>query len=372
MRTLMISKALVVGAYHRKISEMASLGIKIDLLIPTTWGKQKPEIIQAANYKIHQLPISFSGKNHFHFYHGLSALIDSVSPDILHIDEEPYSLVTFEAMRIAKKKNIDTLFFTWQNIFKNYPFPFSSIEQYSYDVAKCAIAGNLEAKEIMQRKGFSKEIFGIPQFGVDPNLFFKHDGLTLKEKLFGSGKVHVIGYIGRLVEEKGILTLLKAFAALPNDSRLLVIGDGPMKNNIQEIISGLLMNERVVLVDSIASKNVPLYLNCLDCLVLPSLTRSNWKEQFGRIIIEAMACEVPVIGSDSGEIPSVVGDAGMIFREGDVSDLREKMDKLLRDSSLINELQNRGRVRVLEKYTQKHIAEQTLEVYEHMLQMRKK
>ena len=371
MRILMISKALVVGAYHRKISEIAALGIKIDLLIPMTWGDQKPEITKAADYTIHQLPISFSGKNHFHFYHGLSALIDSISPDILHIDEEPYSLVTYQAMRIAKKKNINTLFFTWQNIFKNYPFPFSAIEQYSYHVASCAVAGNQEAKETMQKKGFSKEIFVIAQFGVDPNLFFKQDDFTLKEKLFGSTEVRVIGYVGRLVEEKGILTLLEAFAVLPNDYRLLVVGSGPMKGVVQKRISDLLMEERVIIVDSIASENVPLYLNCLDCLVLPSLTRSNWKEQFGRILIEAMACEVPVIGSDSGEIPGVVGDAGMIFREGDVSDLREKINKLLRDSSMIKEFQKRGRARVLEKYTQKHIAEQTLEVYEHILRLRK-
>ena len=59
----------------------------------------------------------------------------------------------------------------------------------------------------------------------------------------------------------------------------------------------------------------------MDVSVLPSLTRPNWKEQFGRTLAEAMSCETPVIGSDSGEIPHVIGDAGLIFKEGDAQAL---------------------------------------------------
>ena len=72
----------------------------------------------------------------------------------------------------------------------------------------------------------------------------------------------------------------------------------------------------------------------LDCLALPSLTRPNWKEQFGRVLVEAMACQVPVVGSDSGEIPNLVGDAGLIVPEGDAAALAAALRRLRDDAVL--------------------------------------
>ena len=366
----MISKALVVGAYHKKNSELANFGIDLHLIVPRTWGRQKPEVIEASNYTIHLLPIFFSGKNHFHFYQGLKSLVDSINPDIIHIDEEPYSLVTYQASRIAKEKNIPTLFFTWQNIKKKYPFPFSALERYAFDNAHAAIAGNLEASDVMREKGFSKKIFIVPQFGVDPQIYSKRDAGSLKVQLFGASNVQVIGYVGRFVEEKGIQTLLQAFSKLDRTARLFLIGSGPYKKKILETSGILDINDRLQMPGDVPSDKIPLYLNCLDCFVLPSLTRPNWKEQFGRVLIEAMSCGVPVIGSDSGEIPNVIGDAGLIFNEGDADDLLRKMEIILNDQILKEQYRRRGRSRVIEHFTQKHIAEQTLKVYEFILQRR--
>jgi len=369
MRILMISKALVIGAYHKKINELANLGVEVHLLIPTTWGSQAPEITKADGYAIYTLPIQFTGKNHFHFYNGLLSVIDAVRPELLHIDEEPYSVVTFQAMRHAKKKKIASLFFTWQNIYKRYPFPFSAIERYNYRVARVAIAGNHEAKEVLRKKGFAKNIFVVPQFGVDPELYTKRaeSRIKIKEQLFQSAHVQVIGFIGRLVEEKGILTLIEAVSKLPENCRLLLVGSGPLEKRILQMAKKLGLDQRAVLVKNVPSEQVPHYLNCLDCLVLPSLTRPNWKEQFGRVLIEAMACEVPVIGSDSGEIPNVIGDAGLIFKEGDVAGLLEKLRAILSGHHLQKEYQKRGLARVLAQFTQKHVAMQTMSVYREAL-----
>ncbi len=108
-------------------------------------------------------------------------------------------------------------------------------------------------------------------------------------------------------------------------------------------------------------------MNCFDCLVLPSLTRRNWKEQFGRVLIEAMACEVPVIGSSSGEIPRVIADAGMVFQEGDISDLAKRIEMLLCDKELRASLGRKGRERVLARYTQKKVALDTYGIYEDLM-----
>jgi len=105
----------------------------------------------------------------------------------------------------------------------------------------------------------------------------------------------------------------------------------------------------------------------LDVLVLPSLTRPNWKEQFGRVLIEAMACGVPVIGSSSGEIPRVVGAAGMLFRERSSSMLRQQLAELRDDPALRELLGLRGRERVLDYYTQTAIARQTVAFYREVM-----
>ena len=69
-----------------------------------------------------------------------------------------------------------------------------------------------------------------------------------------------------------------------------------------------------MLLPQIPSDQVAVEMRKLHALVLPSRTTPRWKEQFGRVLIEAMACGVPPVGSDSGEIPHVIDDAGLVFR----------------------------------------------------------
>jgi hypothetical protein len=108
----------------------------------------------------------------------------------------------------------------------------------------------------------------------------------------------------------------------------------------------------------------------MNVLVLPSLTTPGWVEFFGRVLVEAMACEVPVIGSDSGEIPNVIGDAGLIFHEGEADDLRDKLLLLAHDENLQLELAERGKKRAVEKYSWEQIAADTYEVYTSLMAKR--
>jgi glycosyltransferase involved in cell wall biosynthesis len=114
---------------------------------------------------------------------------------------------------------------------------------------------------------------------------------------------------------------------------------------------------------------MPRLLNELDVLVLPSLTQPNWKEQFGRVLIEAMACEVAVVGSSCGEIPHLIGDAGWVFPEGDVDALREALLQLIGDEPSRAELGRRGRDRVFKHYTQERVAMATHAAYQQCLTM---
>jgi glycosyltransferase involved in cell wall biosynthesis len=111
------------------------------------------------------------------------------------------------------------------------------------------------------------------------------------------------------------------------------------------------------------STQVPARLRTFTVLVQPSLTRLHWKEQFGRALMEAMACGIAVVGSASAEIPNVVGDAGLVVPEGDATALRDAIARVLGDRELRQALGRRGRARVLNCYTNQRIAEQTVMAY---------
>jgi glycosyltransferase involved in cell wall biosynthesis len=127
------------------------------------------------------------------------------------------------------------------------------------------------------------------------------------------------------------------------------------------------MAQRVEFAGAVSTQDIPQALAMMDAMALPSLTRANWKEQFGRVLIEAMACETPVIGSESGEIPNVVGDAGLITPEGDAKALAAAIARLGSDPALCADLARRGRQRVLERFTQERVARNVAALYTEIL-----
>jgi glycosyltransferase involved in cell wall biosynthesis len=161
--------------------------------------------------------------------------------------------------------------------------------------------------------------------------------------------------------------LLKAVAGMDAVWRLAIVGAGPARDRLDVLVRRLGLADRVSFEGEIPSVRLPAFYRELDVLVLPSRSQPNWVEQFGRVLIEAMACGVPVVGSDCGEIPSVVEDAGLIFPEGDAEALRECLARLMRNSDLWADLARRGRERVLARFTQAQIAAQTVAVYREMM-----
>ncbi len=117
---------------------------------------------------------------------------------------------------------------------------------------------------------------------------------------------------------------------------------------------------------------MPAFLRQLDALVLPSRTLPNWKEQFGRVLVEAMASGVAVIASDSGEIPNVIEGAGLLFQEEKSAHLRTHLCALLQQEGLRDELGVAGRRRVLDNFTQAQVAARTVEVYREIMRQRER
>jgi glycosyltransferase involved in cell wall biosynthesis len=307
-------------------------------------------------YDLRIEPIRFNGSYHFFYWPGLGRVLRDVKPDLVHVDEEPYNVATFHATRLACQVGAQSLFFAWQNLLRRYPPPFNWFERSVFRRSAFAIAGSREALQVLRTKGFVGPASVIPQFGVDPELFTPGDAPAPEPP--------IIGFISRLVEEKGILILLTALAGLRRPWRLHVLGSGPLERKAHQRAAQLGVSERITWERGIPSTLVPERLRTFTVLAQPSLTRRHWKEQFGRAVMEAMACGVPVVGFASGEIPNVMGDAGLVVPEGDVAQLRQALARVLDDAELRQDLRRRGRARVLGCYTNARLAEHTVVAYQ--------
>ncbi|PDW03312.1 glycosyl transferase family 1 [Candidatus Viridilinea mediisalina] len=411
----------MVGAYQRKLEEIARLGVALTALVPSSWveprvGRLRLERRFTQGYQLEALPIALNGQHHIHFYPTLGAVLRRLRPQVLHIDEESFNLATFQAMRLGVALGARCCFYNYANINRYYPPPFNLFERYNLRHASHALACNQEAAAIIRRHGFTGPLTIVPQFGVDPELFqpvgssppaSSHPASPppAASPLASSPPASspptsapptsappasapptsapptssppaspppttrlTIGYLGRLVPEKGLLDLVAAFAALPAHVHLRLIGDGSQRSQLEQRAAALGLSQRIAIMPAVNSTAVPAALRALDILVLPSRTTPSWKEQFGRILIEAMSCGVPVVGSNSGEIPHVIGDAGLIFAEGDIAALRSQLMRLVEDAPLRHQLAQRGRQRVLTHYTQAAIAQRHVAIYRDMLE----
>lgn len=381
LKILLVSHSSIVRVYQDKLRYLAaSERIELHLLIPERY-LEGSDVIQGAPgdgiYRTHTLPARFgeAGRQNLHYYLQANALLRRIEPDILHLEEEPESIVSMQMIRIARRLPSPPriVLFSWRNIEKRYrEWPFLKPQRYIYPFVEkyvlrhtdYLIAGNREATKIFGDMGYTFPMSVIPQYGIDPELFTP--GQSDEDLIRSLGLTGiVIGFVGRLLEMKGIETLIRAFARLRNEqSSLLLLGSGPDRKRFEALARSLNVAERLVIVEWIPASEVMRYLRCMDIFVLPSRTTEAWKEQFGRVLIESMACQIATVGSASGEIPHVIGDAGRVFAEDDDLELARHLQELNDDPELRIALAKAGRERALQHYTNEIIARDIGRVYE--------
>lgn len=297
----------------------------------------------------HHLKYLKKGSSLSYYPHLLRNLI-KFRPNIIHISDEPSILSTCQIIFWSKLflRKTKLISFTWENIFRKRKWPIPLLRKYCFRNLDLIIAGNKEAIKVLREYGYKGKIIHLAQRGINTERFKKKDNKDNKKI--------VIGYVGRMIKEKGILTLLEASKDLDKKFQLLIMGDGDIE--VKE-------NERIERIKKVNYYDLPKYYNQMDIFILPSITSKDWKEQFGYVIIEAMSCEVPVIVSNSGAKEEVVGDAGLTFKEGDHKDLSKKI-KQLENKKEREKWGKKGRKRAKEVYSLKVIGKKTKEIWRNL------
>ncbi len=388
MRILVASHTYIVDLNREKLRALAKLepSIEVTVVVPRRWNPKgvqskivETKFIDEGSFKV--VPISnYSENNQSLLTFGLDliGLLRKLKPDIIQIEQGSKALayaqfITFNKLLGLKAKN---LFFTWWNIPAQLKFPISLLEAYNLKNTDGIVAGNKDGEDILRERGYKGPIQVMPQLGVDESLFKPETQSDLRDSLGIQPDDFVVGFVGRFVEEKGLLTLTQALAGLQEKPwKWLLLGRGELQSTLLKKTTELGIKDRLILVESVPHDHVQKYINLMNTLVLPSettdkfktLTSVGWKEQFGHVLIEAMACKVPVIGSDSGEIPHVIGDAGLVFPEKNAEELRNCLMQLMEQKELAENLGQKGYEKTMAKYTNKALAKQLLSFYQELV-----
>jgi glycosyltransferase involved in cell wall biosynthesis len=269
-------------------------------------------------------------------------------PDLIDLNAEPYSVCCAEVLTLRNwfAPHVPVVLQTCQNIFHRYPPPFSWLERRGLKQAAAAYGCSETVLELLRAKGFDKPMCVIP-FGVNLDTFKRRSPANVE-----SIEVPTIGFMGRMLPGKGLNVLAAALAKLSTEKwNLLVVGDGPERKVFAQTLSEQGLINRARFTGAVNYDEMPGLFQQIDVLAVPTETTKRIREQFGRVIIEAMASGVPVVGSTCGAIPEVIGGAGEVVTEGSGDELAESLRRLIRDQALRRKLADAGRERVEQHYS---------------------
>lgn len=374
MRLLIIDNLAVESSRRHLYRELSKqIGDTVYLLVPGKWREQSVitqcEKETNPNLKVYSSPFSFGYRHQRIIYLHLKKVINEVKPDIVFISSEPENFNTFQLVRIVKKyfPNTKLSCASWRNIdYHSNPYPYKFgwinrlIENYTKKRIDVCLAHSPSAKEILEKTGKWKVVFIPPAINLE-DYVFQRKRRTDKSEIF------IVGFIGRLAYEKGVDILIRAINQLDKNVHAMIVGDGIEEENLKTLTHELKIENRIAWSDAVPYKEVSKIIPQFDVLVLPSRSTKIWKEQFGRVLIEAMAVGVPVIGSRSGDIPNVIGNCGLIIKENDYEELANSIKSLNDDSDLLKTLVNRGREKVEKEYSLEIVSQQMIDIFHKLL-----
>lgn len=380
MRVLFTSHASVVEVYQDKLAHIARYpGIELQVLLPERY-LEGTSVVDAytghAEFSTSTLPtrLGAKGRQNGFTYIGLKRWLAQRDFDIVHMEEEPESLVTLQLLRAFEhsRKRPRFIGLTSRNydltkeryrLWNPNRYLAHRIQAYTLNRLDALIGVPQESVSIFRTLGYRGLMPVIPQFGISSSRFWpmpNQNQLRAEKGLSG----FVFGYVGRILEMKGLHYALRAFASLNlPDARFVILGDGPYKQTLLELASELGITSNVHFYNAVPFRDIPLWMNCFDVFLLPSIDLPTWREQFGRVLIEAMACGVPVIGSDSGEIPHVIRHGGVVTKQANTKSIADALNLLYHNADMRRTLSADALLHVSENYSNESVAARIVALY---------
>jgi glycosyltransferase involved in cell wall biosynthesis len=327
-KLLVVSHSCVVPSnqdFFGRIGHLADC--EVEIVVPERWRNEYGEHVARRSPRLggrlHPLPVLGRGSVPLHVYRArLRRILRAVEPDAAYIHNEPYALASMQ-WALALGPRVPFGFYAAQNLLKKYPLPVRVGERLVHRRASFALPVSEEVGQVLRQRGYAGPLEVLP-LPFDPARL--HGGAD-------HGRAPpVVGYLGRLSSEKGVDLLLEACAKVRDlDYRCVIAGDGPARGELQDLAKRLGLERRVIWMGYVDHAEVAQLYSRLHVVVVPSRTTSSWKEQFGRVVVEALAAGVPVVVSDSGELPRLVGRTagGWVFPENDADALADRLREVL-------------------------------------------
>ncbi len=322
---------------------LAELGWDVHYVVPNRWRDEYspdgfiPEPLEGIVGTFARLRVALPGQVQRHFYVTWpSGWLRRWRPDAIFVELEPFSVPALQWGLAAEYLGVPWGVQGDENLDRPLPWPARLIRRWSMPRIDFFAARSPGGERMLRRWGAGAEI------GIVPHTIPEW---ALPERPQAKDEPFTIGFAGRLIEAKGIRDLLAAVRRLGFPFRLLVVGDGPLRREIEGSDLG---RGELELRAGVRSAGMPELYARMDLLVLPSRTTATWAEQFGKVLCEALLCGTPVIGSSSGEIPWVIETTGggRVFPEGDLEALARAISDLHSDPAERERLAQEGRARV--------------------------
>ncbi len=369
MKLMIVSHACVTPINQNFYAQVGELtGWDVSLVIPAVWTTEYEANVEPTRWEgfagpIYKVPVWKPGNIPLHVYKDtMLGVLRKATPNAIYVHHEPYGLATFQiylANRLAG--NCPAGFYAAQNIVKRYPPPFRWFERYVFSRSSFAFPVASGALDVLRQKGYRGEAEVLP-LPVDPSIYYRRPewAASKRAELGLAVDEFVIGYLGRLVEEKGLCSLLRAAALLKEGRwRCLLVGSGPLESHLRTLAAELGIADRLIFAGYVPREEAPGWFSLFDLFVLPSETRPNWKEQFGRVIVEANACGTAVLGTQSGEIGNVLRTTGggVTVPEANTKALAEALLFLMENPAQRRKLAKTGEEAAVREYGQLHLAQ---------------